>query len=160
MRQDIFKVTTYEGQKHFIQYFQDLIHYMKETGGIPFHHSDDAVFAKYCPDEFYWYYSQMERYGFKEKLLIPDNKIFRYPPYHITECRLCPRDVFGTVGYSVYGDKFMLYIPDKMVIIENKQVAETYRQQFQFDWKRSQPMPVIPVLYEREKKRRDADKRR
>jgi len=154
LRSDVFRVTSYEGKKSFIRYFQDLVLFMKQTGEKALHHSDDATFSKYCPDEFFWYYSQMEKNGLKERLLIPDNKVFRYPPYHITDCRLCPRDAFGTVGYSVYGSKFAIYVPDRMVVIENKQIADTYRRQFEFDWKHSKPMPLMPCVFDREKKRR------
>lgn len=148
MRQDIFKVNLYEGNDVFGNYFRDLIHVMRTQKIIAYHHSDDAAFSKTHPDEFFWYYTEMIKYKLQEKLLIPDNRHFRYAPEHVTECRMCPRDVFGTVGYSVYGDKFALYLEGKLVVIENKEVAETYRQQFQFDWRRSTPLPKMKPLYE------------
>jgi transcriptional regulator with XRE-family HTH domain len=158
MRQDIFHVTHYEGKNIFGNYFQDLIETMRQQKVMALHHSDDAAFAKSYPNEFFWYYSQMLKHDLKERLLIPDNKLFRYAPYSTTECRLCPRDVFGTVGYSVYGDKFALYMPNRLVVIENKEIAETYRQQFKFDWNRAQKMPNIPPQFEAELKKRKLQK--
>jgi transcriptional regulator with XRE-family HTH domain len=154
MRQDTFKVKSYEGKNIFGDYFRDLIDIMLKTKEIAYHHSDDAEFSKTYPEEFYWYYSQMTKHKLKEKLIIPDNRLFRYAPYNTTECRMCPRDVFGTVGYSVYGDRFALYMPERLIVIENKEVATTYKQQFSFDWKRSEPMPNMKPQFEKEQAKR------
>ena len=141
LKRDIFKVYSLEGKHIFQQHFEDLIETMQKTKEITRHHADDKSFSQNYPDEFYWYYTQMLKHNLNELLLIPDTKPYRYAPHKTTECRLCPRNVFGTFGYSIYGDKFSLYLPDRIVVIENKTIADTYRAQFDFDWAQSKPLP-------------------
>ncbi len=148
LRRDIFKVQTFEGKNIFRRHFEDMIATMLVTKEKARHHADDESFSQTYPEEFRWFYEQMITHGLKEMLLIPDTKPYRYAPHGTTECRLCPRNVFGTFGYSVYGDKFSLYLPERIVIIENKEIASTYRAQFDFDWAQSKPLPHMKSVFE------------
>ncbi len=50
MRQDAFKVKSYEGRNIFGDYFRDLIDIMLRTKDVAFYHADDAEFSKTYPD--------------------------------------------------------------------------------------------------------------
>ena len=148
MRQDVFHVRTLEGKNSFSHYMQDLIEVMRAHGDGALHHSNDEVLAQNYPKEFFWYYQEMMRLKLREKLLMPDTVRKRYAPFSTTECRLCNSDLFGKVGYSVYGNKFALYMVDKLIIIENADVAEAYRQQFRHLWRLAHPMATKTSLFE------------
>lgn len=51
--------------------------------------------------------------------------------------RWVPREFFSRTPWYVYGNKYAIFLwgpPKKVVLIENSEIAETYRQQFLAQW--------------------------
>lgn len=51
--------------------------------------------------------------------------------------RWVPEALFSSVPYYIYGNKYAIYIMEpeqKVVLIENKAIADSYRKQFDFLW--------------------------
>ncbi len=149
MRDNIFRVTTFEGKDAFYQYMGDIVETLKVKGGEGLHMVDDErPFLRKYRDGFFWYYSQFREHGLKERLLLPEGVPHYYGTPDIAHYRWCSHDLASQVSVSVYGDKYSLWLGDRFVIIENKLIAETYRQQFEKNWKKSKPIPKTKPLFE------------
>lgn len=81
------------------------------------------------------------KHGIKTQLLCCEgDKNFIEPLEHY---RWMPKEIFPLTPTYVYGDKYAIYIwgpPKKVVIVENRDVAEVYRRQFQAWWDLSTPV--------------------
>lgn len=57
-----------------------------------------------------------------------------------TTYRFLPKEIIGNTAFEVYNNKvaiFLLGIPNYLILIENKEVADSYRKQFQILWNQS-----------------------
>ncbi len=75
------------------------------------------------------------KYGIKTKLLSCEgDRNFIEPIEHY---RWVPKDFFSRTPYYVYDNKYAILLwgpPQKIVLIENQEIAETFRQQFLALW--------------------------
>ena len=96
------------------------------------------------------YYQQMATQGLKERILLRkgDHHFIGVP----TSYRWVDEDVFGTVPYSVYGDRLSIITwgpPVRMVIIRNASIAETFRRQFEINWANAEIPPFAKIAQEK-----------
>lgn len=87
----------------------------------------------------------------------------RYGPKATSQYRWLPPDLFGTISYAVYGNKYCLAMLGKkmrMVVIEHAGVAAVHRQQFEAHWKMARHVPFTRPLFEEDReeweKKRDS----
>lgn len=81
--------------------------------------------------------------GHNDRLLARDGDTYFISPHE--GYRWVPEDVFMQVPYMVYANKYALILygpPAKIVLVENAQIAQTYRGQFEYQWKRAKIPPV------------------
>lgn len=65
-----------------------------------------------------------------------------FHPEHNT-CRVIPPSAFAQVPYYVYGNKVALMkisSPVRIILVENPLMADSFRQQFNFQWEIGQPL--------------------
>lgn len=149
MRDVIFRVTTFEGHDAFQRYMGDILETLREKGGEGLHSLDDErPFVRQYHSVFLWYYQQFRKYGLKERILMREGITTYYGTPDVVQYRWCSHDLASQVSASVYGDKYSIMLPDRLVIIENKLMADTYRQQFENNWERSKPIPRIKTQFE------------
>ena len=75
------------------------------------------------------------KHGIKTKLLSCEGDTTFIEP--IEHYRWMPKEFFSKTPYYVYDNKYAILLwgpPQKIVIIENEEIAESYRQQFQAHW--------------------------
>lgn len=56
------------------------------------------------------------------------------------------------MGYTVYGNKYCIFLKKRIVVLENHDIAEAYRKQFEALWKQAKKMPAVESLFEKELK--------
>lgn len=82
------------------------------------------------------YFTIIKQKNIKEKVIMKKgNKKFSIP--NVTH-KFLDKKYLGNIEQVIYGDKVALFIPGipyYLIIIENKEVAETYRKQFELLWK-------------------------
>ena len=89
-------------------------------------------------DKFLELVRKRSKYGIKTKLLARegDSDLVDAKDPH-REYRWVSAEIFAQVPYYIYGNKYAILLlgkPQKVVLIENRQVADSYRQQFMTQW--------------------------
>ena len=157
LQDDLFVMNVFEGKDAFKTYMHDIIDCLKNQEGMAYHsHIEEISHIRRERDIFYHYYKQMEEYNLKEKLLICEGVHQVYGAYPMAEYRWIKKDYFNQVGFSVYGDKYAILFPNekqRIVVIQNKELATTFKKQFDQNWEHSLKPNLKPALYLDDKQR-------
>jgi transcriptional regulator with XRE-family HTH domain len=150
-RKDVFKIETFEGPQGYAAYLDDLLQTQIAKGGEALHHSfEDPQFVKKHRKAHFDFYQAYTRHKLKERVLVCEGTTGRYAPPSTSQYRWCQKELFGRIGYSVYGDKYCIFLPNRIVVIENADIAEAYRKQFDANWKTAMKMPSAESGYEQD----------
>lgn len=88
---------------------------------------------------------RLREHGIKERVLAKEHdKYFTFPP-DVTTYRWLPQHTFGMAPSITYGDKlaFLTFSHEvSMVIIENADIADVHRKQFDVLWSIAKPIPL------------------
>ena len=130
-------VETYKGKNVTRIALRDIINTLKETGGTVLCTAveESLPFSKYktiCDQ----YERDMIHYNIKERVLIKQggNGIFKKGT---SIYRTISEKFFNPNPLQIYGDHVQMIIwgnPDYLIIIRNKDVANSYRKQFELMW--------------------------
>ncbi len=154
LKNNVFKVMNFEGRDAFSQYMNDIVETLRVKGGEGLHIIDDEeIFWSKYRSVFFEYCQQFRKYKLKERLLLREGVRSFYGPADCSTYRWCSHDIASQVSASVYGDKYAIALPDRFVVIENKLIADTYRKQFEQNWRRSKPMPAGQPEFEKDLKK-------
>lgn len=150
-RKDVFRMETFEGPESFAAYMRDVVETQLDKGGESLHSCvDEAFFLKKHRKIFYDYYAEFTKHKMKERILICEGTLDRYGPRSTTEYRWCSKELYTQIGSSVYGDKYCIYLPNRIVVIENTDIAQAYRKQFEENWRRSKIIPHAQSGFEQD----------
>jgi len=87
---------------------------------------------------------ELRHYHIRERVILCDgDRHFTFPP-DVTTYRWISKDLFGLIPMVIYGDKQAIVMkgpPIVIVVTENIQLAQTYRQQFELLWSLAKPVP-------------------
>jgi DNA-binding XRE family transcriptional regulator len=148
MRDEVFRVQIFEGADSFPRYMHDVVDTLKAKGGEGLHMLDETPYIKKFRKTFFLYYQEFKKHHLKERLLIKDGCLVRYGPSFCSHYRWCSPDLASQIGHSVYGDKYSIFLPGRLIVIENKALADGYRKQFEKNWKNSKPIPPQKSLFD------------
>lgn len=85
------------------------------------------------------YFAKLKRLNIKEKVIVKKHgKVLKEAK--TTTYRFLPDSIFGNVSFEVYGNKVAIFLwglPNYLILIENKEIADSYRNQFKILWKNS-----------------------
>ena len=95
-------------------------------------------------------FQKLASHGLKERILLRkgDRHFIGMP----TSYRWVDEAVFGTVPYSVYGDRLSIITwgpPVRMVIVRNASIAENFRRQFELNWAQAHIPPFAKIALEK-----------
>lgn len=100
----------------------------------------ESIYATASKKDVEEYYAFMKRTGFKERLIVStphpttwgDKKSYRW----------LPPDILGTMSYFVYANTYALIRPAsrQTVLIRSRDMADSFRQQFEFFWRQAKPL--------------------
>ena len=83
------------------------------------------------------YYLRAKDIGIKEKILVKKNDANYTFPMELSEFRFLKDEVIGNTSFQVYGNFVGIFLwgtQNHLILIENKEVADSYRQQFNLLW--------------------------
>jgi sugar-specific transcriptional regulator TrmB len=82
------------------------------------------------------YQREMLKYHLKERVILQQGTKGLFPST-MTEYRTIPQKYFNPVPVQVYGDKVQILlggVPNNMILIHNKNIADSFRKQFELMW--------------------------
>lgn len=138
--QEMLKVKLFDGDSAVVRMLQDVYRTHEHEGGIVrFYGLSEHRFADALGQE------KAERMikhnaklGIDERLLVLEGDMYFIQP---KSCyRWLTKEQFVQVPYYVYGNKLAMVIWEpviKIVVIENAQIAASYRQHFDYFWERA-----------------------
>lgn len=152
-RKDVFRIETFEGSAGYLAYLRDLMDTMVAQGGEALHYSyDEPSLVKKHRKTHFDFYRDFIKNKLKERVLTIEGIMERSGPPQCSEYRWLSKDFFGRIGHTIYGDKYCIFLKNRIIMIENADIADAYRKQFDADWKIAKKPPVVESLYEKDLK--------
>ncbi|MBP9867766.1 MAG: helix-turn-helix domain-containing protein [Alphaproteobacteria bacterium] len=135
---NIFVTQTFTGKEALPQLLDDIFATLKGHGGdVLLSGIDESLWADYA-ELVEMHQKRMSAYNIKSRALLCEGDVDVLPYIDIESYRWISKDLFTQLLYYVYADKFALVVwgnPIRITIIQNKLVADTFRRQFEMNWK-------------------------
>jgi len=144
LKQETLDVQVFEGKEALFRLYDDVIDTYTGTGGV-IHISgvDEKKFIKAGGERFFEYLKTFSDLGIIDNLLAKDGDTHLVVPAKYY--RWVPEEIFSQVPYMVYADKYAIILwgpPVKIVLIQNADIADSYRKQFKAHWRRGSVLPA------------------
>src|SRR3989344_317294 len=132
-------VRVYEGEEGFKTLLNDILKTRKDLVGFGV---DESRFKEKFPIITEQYFKKEEKLGIKERLLTSEKAAFVYKK-KTTSYRYIPEEYFNPNPTIVYGEKVasIIWEPLNVILIENKQLADSYKKHFELLWKMARNKP-------------------
>jgi len=94
---------------------------------------------KYYETNLNIYLSKIKLLGIQERLIVKKGTELPHVE-KTTKYKTLPNKNFGNVTFEVYANKVAILLwgtPNHLILIQNKEVAESYRKQFELLWKQA-----------------------
>lgn len=144
LRGDVFQVRIFEGSDSVVRLFEDITQVLQRGEAMLCNGIDERKFVASGEKRFNQHLDTWNRLGIKSRILsIHGDDYFVDLREHY---RWVPQEKFSSVPYFVYANKYaiLLWEPvSRIVVIENKSIADSYRKQFNALWKEA----AIPPAY-------------
>ncbi len=150
-QREILKINMLEGKDAIAIMFEDIYAHLRHTGGdLLVGGISEKKFMNIAAAPLMGYLRKVNRHkNLRARLLVieGDSHFVGKPATSIY--RWIDQDSFGLVPYYIYRDKYAVIIwgpPLRVIITQNPSLAETYRRQFEANWKRAQ-IPPASIRY-------------
>jgi len=131
------QVKVWSGRESAIKLWQDLMREFSDNKGgeVLFSGVNERDWKSKYPKELLPYIEKMKSFGATYRLLIceGDNFVIGSP----NQYRQISKELFAQNPYCIYRKKLALIVwgpPQRIILIENQSVAETFRTQFETNW--------------------------
>lgn len=138
------KVGLHKGAYVYKILLRDIVSSLKNKDEVFIFGIDDDTLVRldpYYPTYLDIYFDALGKKNIKEKVIVKRGaKVINEAKN--TQYRYLPKESFGNTAFEVYGDKvaiFLLGNPNYLILIENKEVADSYRNQFKILWESASP---------------------
>jgi len=138
--QDKIKVEVHKGKFVYKTLLQDIIITLKKNDEVLVFGIDDDILLNLDINiniHLNLYFSRILKLNIKERIIT--KKANTIPKEAKTSTyRFMPKEVMGNTAFEVYGNKVAIFLwgsPNHLILIENREVAESYRNQFEILWK-------------------------
>ena len=135
-REDI-RIEVYRGIEGLKTFLNDVLRTDKDLIGFGI---DETKFKERAPIIMEQYFKKEEKIGIKERLLTSEGAKFVFNK-KTTSYRVIPQEFFSPTPTMVYGDKVVIIVwePLTMVMIENADLAKSYKGYFEMLWRSAKP---------------------
>lgn len=137
-RKDILNIKIFEGDNALLRLWKDMLDSFGKKGGETLVSGvREQKFIEVSQGKIFAQLKKQQDYNIIEKILICEGDTHLIAPK--TSYRWVPADIFNQVPYFVYLNKYAIILwgpPTKIILIENDQIAENFRQQFYAHWNR------------------------
>lgn len=131
------KVELHKGQKVYRTLLKDITLRLKKNDEVCLIGIDEDILEKEVePIYLEQYFNTIKAKGIKERIII--KKGAKKIKKSVLKYRVLEETYIGKTAQIIYNNKvalFLLGIPYYLIVIENKEVADTYRNQFELLWK-------------------------
>lgn len=147
LREDILDVQIFQGEEALFRLYDDVIATYTGSGGV-IHISgvDERKFIRAGGERFFEYLKKFSELGIIDNLLARDGDMHLVVPAKYY--RWVPEEIFSQVPYMVYGEKYAIILwgpPVRVTLIQNAEIADSYRKQFKAHWRRGKIPPAASV---------------
>lgn len=143
-KEDILDVQVFHGDEALFSLYDDVINTYTGTGGvICISGVDESRFIKAGGERFFSYLKRFTDLGIVDNLLAKEGDTHFVVP--LKYYRWVSEEIFSQAPYMVYGDKYAIILwgpPVKIVLIQNAEIAASYRKQFKAHWRRGKVPPA------------------
>lgn len=136
------KVELHRGAYVYKILLKDIVATLKKNDEVLiFGIDDDALIKldKYYLTHLKQYFAKLQRMNIKEKVIVKKSaKTIKNAK--TTKYKFLPIKTIGSTAFEVYGNKVAIFlwgVPHHLILIENKEVADSYRNQFKILWDNS-----------------------
>lgn len=133
------KVELHRGTYVYKTLLRDITSVLKNHDEVLIFGIDDDTLIKLDPHyqtHLNIYFNLLKKKNIKEKVIVKIGaKILKEAK--TTLYRHLPKYSIGNTAFEVYGDKVAIFLwgtPNHLILIENKEVADSYRKQFEILW--------------------------
>ncbi|MCK6417744.1 MAG: helix-turn-helix domain-containing protein [Alphaproteobacteria bacterium] len=138
-RKQVLNVQTFEGDTALLRLMQDIFETLSETGGENLIMGvSEAKFIEHGNERFLKAIEKFHRHNIFSKILVQEGDTHFIEPRE--SYRWISKELFSQVPHFVYGSKYAIILwgpPEKIIVIENEDIAESYRKQFYAHWNRA-----------------------
>lgn len=138
------RVELHKGKYIYKVLLNDIISTLKKGGEVLIFGIDDGFLLEsdlYYQEHLEQYYSKLKKQGIREKVIVKtEAKIFEN--WRTTKYKFVEKKVIGNTAFEVYGDKVAIFIwgkPNYLLLVENKEAAKSYKEQFKILWEHAKP---------------------
>ena len=131
------KINVYRGKYCYKTLLNDVIATVKENSEVYIFGINEQEVMELEPIYLKRYLSICQRKKIREKVIIKKSTA-KLQEAKTTLYRSLPGEYIGKVPYFIYGNKVVLLTlsePMNCIIIDDKEIAQTYRKQFEVFWK-------------------------
>ncbi|MDX2028434.1 MAG: helix-turn-helix domain-containing protein [Alphaproteobacteria bacterium] len=151
-RREALKIDMLEGPQAIQRLFEDFYATLEKEGGeLLVRGVSEQTFIKKARPHLAAYLEKVGRHkGIQTRLLVCEGDVYFVGHRETSIYRWVDKEVFGLVPSYIYGDKHAVLLwgsPARVVITQNPSLAETYRRQFEADWKNAR-RPPKDILYQ------------
>lgn len=144
------KIRIFEDGKGYTAFYQDILDAVeKRDSDILVNGVDEELFEHQlpgCEDKYYILrmtdiQSSRNKQHIKSIICEGDNN---HLGYSYSEYRSVPKDIFPAITSYTYENKVAIFLwnnPAKIILVEDIDLAKTFRMQFQLHWEKSTPVP-------------------
>ena len=138
------KVELHKGKFVYKTLLNDIITTIKKDDEVLVYGIDDDALLeqdKYTALHLRQYFARATKLHIREKVIAKQGNIVPKDARNTTY-RFLPKNIMGTAAFEVYGNKvaiFLLGTPNHLIVIENQEVANSYRNQFKLLWRSASP---------------------
>lgn len=146
-RDEKLDLRTFTGKNKLFAIEQDIMRTLPDGGEILLANVDNKFWFEHYKDEVFKYVKARERRNITTRCLIQESEmnIMADPEYY----RTVPEQLFSQMPYYIYGNKtvFMLFKkqPFRFIMIESATLTDTFRTQFEFNWKMGKKLPSTVI---------------
>ena len=145
LRGQTLRINIFEGTDSIFRLWQDSLETLKQTGGERLISGvDERVFDTLAGKErFRGVLQEFYRHKITTRILSREGDTYFVEP--VSHYRWVPDNLFAQVPYYIYADKYAIFLTDpipRIVLIENKAIADSYRKQFNAIWDDAK-IPVV-----------------
>ena len=141
-REEGLNVEVYQGEEGFKTLLNDILRTKKDFVAFGI---DENKFKGMFPILMEQYFKKEEKAGIKERLLTSEEAGFVYKKKNISY-RYIPGEYFSPTPTLAYGNKTasIIWEPFTIILIESRQLAESYKKHFELLWSIEGKKPIIP----------------
>ena len=135
---DKINVQTFKGKDSLLRLWDDIYSTLKPGEERLVTGVKEKEFDKFMGKKFAEMIERFEKKGLRGRLLCLKNENFFPGKGKLVEYRHVTNEVFSEFPIFVYANKFAMLVwepEQKVVLIENKAIADSYRRQFEKQWK-------------------------